>query len=489
VSHEQPSARIDIGHAVPPPGGHGQAKAGHKRVSFTDPLEIGPTAAGKQPGSGPSSAQGEQQPSAGAQRRRRHVAKHTVSSSEQQTPSAGCRGRAAGTHKQASESPVPSAGSSTAAPPPSTTAGCIPLAFSKPLERAKQVGAVLAKFCLLLLVLLSYMAVTPVTLGRAAICTLWGLLSSSWGREHRLFRVVVTIDGVPMRALIDSGATHSFVSARVVRRHKLRTAQLTGSVLHVSLADGRTQAVTHVLPSAKLKLGDGQYRHNFKFVVADIAEELILGKDWLQTVNPRIDWQNDCLYVTRSKDAGREICIPSLDTTPASAGAAQPECVISRMQIKRLLRKRSTLAYMVYIKQQSTSTAADTDASVNNASLGEGESTSGTKPGMPPPAADPRIQAVLDKYADVFQTPSGMPPDRDGTGGHRINLEPGKAPPFRPAFRMNSKELEELRTQIQDLLEKGWIRSSHSMYGAPVIFVRKPNGDLRMLSRTRRLIL
>ncbi len=266
-----------------------------------------------------------------------------------------------------------------------------------------------------------------------------------------------------------------------MERHKLRTALLTDSALQVSFGDGRTQRITHVLPRAHLKLG-GELKLNLKLVVADIAEEIVLGKDWLHKVNPRIDWAADCLYVTRnSKDAPREVCIPSVATASSgeATGEKPPGYVVSRMQIKRMLRKPSTTAYLVYIKQQRGKTA--TLDNINGSEAGEPEEAPEPATASPPskPPVDPRIQAVLDKYEDVFQKPTGQPPDR-GDGGFRIHTEPGKAPPFKPAYRMNTKELEELRQQIEELLSKGWIRPSQSMYGAPVIFVRKASGELRM---------
>jgi hypothetical protein len=91
----------------------------------------------------------------------------------------------------------------------------------------------------------------------------------------------------------------------------------------------------------------------------------------------------------------------------------------------------------------------------------------------------PEIDAVLLEHSDVFQQPEGMPPFR-GEQGHRINIVPGSTPPFKPGFRMNAAELAELNKQLEELLDKGWIRPSESMYGAPVLFVRKPDGSLRM---------
>ncbi|GBG87545.1 hypothetical protein CBR_g45603 [Chara braunii] len=52
---------------------------------------------------------------------------------------------------------------------------------------------------------------------------------------------------------------------------------------------------------------------------------------------------------------------------------------------------------------------------------------------------------------------------------------------------MSEEELSVLRTQLDDLLEKGWIRPSSSPYGAPVLFVREKNKDLRLCIDYRKL--
>ena len=45
---------------------------------------------------------------------------------------------------------------------------------------------------------------------------------------------------------------------------------------------------------------------------------------------------------------------------------------------------------------------------------------------------------------------------------------------------MAPTELIELKGQIQDLLDKGFIRPSVSTWGAPVLFVKKKDGSMRM---------
>ena len=93
---------------------------------------------------------------------------------------------------------------------------------------------------------------------------------------------------------------------------------------------------------------------------------------------------------------------------------------------------------------------------------------------------------VVREYADVFPTDlPGLPPERDID--FAIDLEPGTRPISIPPYRMAPAELRELSVQLKDLLEKGFIRPSVSPWGAPVLFVKKKDGTLRMCIDYRQL--
>ncbi|KAE8658935.1 hypothetical protein F3Y22_tig00116965pilonHSYRG00363 [Hibiscus syriacus] len=63
---------------------------------------------------------------------------------------------------------------------------------------------------------------------------------------------------------------------------------------------------------------------------------------------------------------------------------------------------------------------------------------------------------------------------------HKIELVENAKPPARAPYRMALPELEEMRKQLKDFLDAGYIQQSKSPYGAPVLFQKKHDGSLRM---------
>ena len=87
--------------------------------------------------------------------------------------------------------------------------------------------------------------------------------------------------------------------------------------------------------------------------------------------------------------------------------------------------------------------------------------------------------SIVSEFPDVFpEDLPGIPPEREIDFG--IDLVPETNPISIPPYRMAPAELKELKEQLKDLLDKGFIRPSKSPWGAPVLFVRKKDGSLRM---------
>jgi hypothetical protein len=84
---------------------------------------------------------------------------------------------------------------------------------------------------------------------------------------------------------------------------------------------------------------------------------------------------------------------------------------------------------------------------------------------------------VVCEFTDVFPDDlPGMPPDRDIE--FIIELQPGTALISKRSYRMPPKELAELKIQLQELLDKGFIRPSASPWGCPALFVKKKKESL-----------
>ncbi|GKC54778.1 putative reverse transcriptase domain-containing protein [Tanacetum coccineum] len=93
---------------------------------------------------------------------------------------------------------------------------------------------------------------------------------------------------------------------------------------------------------------------------------------------------------------------------------------------------------------------------------------------------------VVREFIDVFpEDLSGLPPQRQVE--FRIDLIPGATPVAKSPYRLAPSKMQELSEQLQELQDKGFIRPSHSSWGAPVLFVKKKDGSMRMCIDYREL--
>ena len=96
------------------------------------------------------------------------------------------------------------------------------------------------------------------------------------------------------------------------------------------------------------------------------------------------------------------------------------------------------------------------------------------------------LPRVVCEYKDVFSDELlGLPPQRVVDFG--IELHPGTSPISITLHRMALVELQELGVQLQELLNKGFIRLSTSPWGAPVLFAKKKDKTLRLCIDYRQL--
>lgn len=256
--------------------------------------------------------------------------------------------------------------------------------------------------------------------------------------------------GRRVTVLIDGGAKGNFVSTNFVRHIRARTTRVA-SPPRASLADGRVYTCDKRLNAPLLEI-DG-YRARIGLWALPIEHDVILGKPWLAQVNPRIDYRRNTVSFT----------IDGHDFEWEATAIKRPTIMpLSAIQVKKLTRRDAQM-YLAVIRQ------VEDDTPPQHPDI---------DPQSPHVAALNRLRTEFD---DVFPEtlPKRLPPKREGFD-HRIDLVPGAVPPSNALYRLSPAELQELKRQLTELLDAGYIRPSVSPYGAPVLFVKKKEGTLRM---------
>ncbi|XP_018855499.2 uncharacterized protein K02A2.6-like, partial [Juglans regia] len=244
--------------------------------------------------------------------------------------------------------------------------------------------------------------------------------------------------------LFDSGASQSFVSATFARMCNLVTEPLPQSLV-VALPNGEIVCCSKVALGCPLDLG-GRTLDADLIVFKLLGFDIILDMDWLYRYSANIDCRRRVIGFQLSDEDYLEFVGSKLKARPS---------VISAVQAKKDI-------------------ACGADAF-----LAQVASTPSEKKSL----AD---IPVVEEFPDVFvdELP-GLPPVRDME--FVIDLEPGAAPVHKAPYRMAPAELKELKTQLQELVDKGFIQPSTSPWGAPVLFVKKKDGTLRMCIDYREL--
>ena len=317
-------------------------------------------------------------------------------------------------------------------------------------------------------------------------------------------------NGHPARFLVDSGATHDFVSQKFVDSQV--PTQATTCISHtVQWADGRASKAEQEL-SGRLQLGTF-YEQRSLLVSPIEGYDIVLGKPWLTMHNPLIDWRKHTiqLRVPAMHVEVAQVDVPEGPPAPDASVVLQADLQPPKVILLATQQQRSELVRGLLPEDEGGRAAqgrreppAEKRPAVVDSLLVLGRLREVNRPGQcfevevaaqgrkeppaekrtavvgPPPVLGPSLLAgVLADFADVFAPlPAGLPPARQVD--HTIELIPGAQPAWRPTYRMSPLELKEVRKQLDDLLLKGWIRPSQSPYRAPILFAKKKEGTLRM---------
>ena len=185
----------------------------------------------------------------------------------------------------------------------------------------------------------------------------------------------------------------------------------------------------------------------------------VLAKPWLTKHNPDIDWEQHIITFSKGSRArfiAQSTSQPQQEACTDSSASSKP---LSFSQLQRLVRKKKAQAFVAVVK------------AVPHPDM---TSISYDQP------SHPMAKQLITGFANVFPAdpPGTLPPQRDLD--HSIDLLPGSEPTSKPTYNLSYAETEELRKQLEELADHAFIKASESPFGAPMLFVKKKDGTMRL---------
>ena len=271
--------------------------------------------------------------------------------------------------------------------------------------------------------------------------------------------LINSTDTIEVRCLIDNGASENYISGRIAKIIEGQRSVIHGR--EVETAGGDISPITEQIA---FQLNLQGHTSPISAFVFDTKFDIILGRAWLKQHHPIANWFDDTwtLSCCGSIDVTISPCSSihlNDDHTPNHPASPELNYLVSHLQMEKILKEEGVNACFLYMVDDSSSSNTGKEISAENIIWTE---------------------QLMTDFPTVFQDKlPGLPPNRKNFS-HVINVPEGVNPINRPPFRMSPAELDELQRQLAELQSLGLIRPSSSPWGAPVLFVKKKNGEMRM---------
>lgn len=267
-------------------------------------------------------------------------------------------------------------------------------------------------------------------------CKSMGVLGSLG--EHRTMKVEGKIDNVDLLVLIDSGASHNFISPKVTTALGLVITPVAARC--IKLGDGHKVVTRGICKGVRMKMGE------IEIVIDALVLELggldmVLGVAWLSTLGQVImDWK---ALTMEFADGNKWVKLQG-----------QGNKDVRQSYVNTFLEDTHSRLGMDWWWSHFKSIEA------GKMVVSEG------------------VNTILKEFSEVFQEQIQLPPKR--TQVHRINLLPEHGPVNVRPYKYPHHQKEEIERQVEELLKAGVIRPSMSAYSSPVILVKKKDKTWRM---------
>ncbi|KAI0995750.1 hypothetical protein K3495_g12432 [Podosphaera aphanis] len=280
-----------------------------------------------------------------------------------------------------------------------------------------------------------------------------------------------------VKAMVDTGCLcFSIFDQSLVRKHKFYSENIAPRSLR--LADGK--ATININQVARINMDiDGRREMIWGYVMPNLAYPIILGKPWMEYNNVIYSAKRKCLRIGSRKygmivrasdwyEQGSPTAVQKRISHVSLNQVAVDSGIVFAERLKRARESKDITLGAISIND--INRALEPKKSVSKEEV---------QRGLPE-----EIRSFTDLFLDDdVHRDSALPPHRPGVDTN-IRLQQDdrgrdKEVPWGPLYGMSRDELLVLRKTLTELLDKSWIRASSSPGGAPVLFIRKPNGGLR----------
>ncbi|RVW60237.1 Transposon Ty3-I Gag-Pol polyprotein [Vitis vinifera] len=280
--------------------------------------------------------------------------------------------------------------------------------------------------------------------GRQAAGRVFALTPTEPEEDALLVEGMILVYSTWVRVLFDTGATHSFISASCANALGLKSERVENLLL-IESPMGTNSRVDRICKGCVITLADRALNVDLR-ILDMTGYDVILGMDWLAVYRAVIDCHRRRIIFCFPE--GFEVCFVGGKCVSLPFSQSDP-CY------QYVLRKGS-INFLACLRGKEKAQKDITEI------------------------------PVVRKFQDVFPDElPGLPPHREFD--FSIEVYPGTDPISVSPYRMAPLELKELKTQLDELLGRGFIRPSTSPWGAPVLFVKKKDGTLRLCIDYRKL--
>jgi hypothetical protein len=275
-------------------------------------------------------------------------------------------------------------------------------------------------------------------------------------QRNSLFRTACKTKDRVCKVIVDSGSTDNLVSTEMVEKMELETIEHPSPYRVSWLQKGHQVNVTKQC-LVEFKIGGYNDKILCDVIPMDVCH-LLLGRPWQYDRNVVHDGRKNTYTLEKN---GRTHMLLSIKDKEVKPEVSNTVLLMSGKELLKEVKKKEDPQFIVVRKPRIVLTSTRVD------DLPE------------------EIQKLLEEFADIVvdELPHSLPPIRSIS--HHIDLIPGASLPNKAAYRLTPQENEEVKRQVQDLMDKGLVRESLSPCVVPTVLSPKKDGGWRMCTDSR----